>query len=85
MKTIYKYFLSHGVTNILMPCGAKLLDIQTQGTDIVLWAEVTPDAEKEKRCIVGIFTGEPFDLLSGRYLATTQVGNLVYHFYESDL
>ncbi len=70
---------------LLMPAGAKILDIQVQRGVPQLWALCNPDAEKEMRTIVIYGTGHLVPDEYGKYIATFQVSNgaLVFHAFET--
>lgn len=85
-NVIYKYPILAREENsfLLLPTGAKILAIQTQGDAISLWAQVDP---KEKgthtRFIKRIATGQEFDSqISRTYISTVQEGPFVWHYFE---
>lgn len=86
-RTIYKYELNPGLRNeaVGMPIGAKVLTVGNQGERFMLWAEVDPDVQSERRffTVYGIGHALPDDL--GLYIGTAQFahGSLVFHAYES--
>lgn len=93
MKMIYKYPLAmdihhNAVYEITMPKGAKILDIQLQGTIPVLWALVNPN-HKVRKYVFHVFgTGfelENYDKKHYDYVKTIQqigITNLVWHIFE---
>lgn len=85
MKKIYKYTLEVTDTQTLeMPNGSKLLTIQNQNNDIVLWVECDPNAKLVNYNFLIIGTGFELPLLSNQqdYLDTVQIGRLVWHIYS---
>jgi len=58
---IYKYRLSSSCINemqtVSMPIGSKILDVQFMENQLVLWAEVDPEAEVRDRLFLIAFTG----------------------------
>jgi len=88
-KTIYKYPLA--VTDfqeVLLPVGAEILTVQTQGETACMWALVNPnETQKEARNIEIFGTGHPigYDMgISRKYISTFQMhgGQLVFHAFE---
>ena len=86
MKTIYKWTLTPGSTDLHMPTGAQVLTVQMQGTQPQLWALVDPKQPKEWRTfdIFGDGNPVPNDPLL-IYVATFQMdgGSLVWHVFEA--
>lgn len=74
-----------GSTEIPMPRGAKVLTVQTQNHQPVLWARVdTNEWMFESRVFHIRGTGHPFDGHEGEYVGTFQLegGRLVFHVFE---
>lgn len=69
---------------VMMPKGAKLLDVQMQGGECCAWALCDQNAEKEPRHLAIYGTGNPMPDEPGEYLATFQMhsGALVFHAFE---
>ena len=73
---------------VMMPTGAKLLDVQMQGETTggacCLWAMCDENAPKEPRRIAIYGTGNLMPDEPGEYIATFQVhgGALVFHAFE---
>lgn len=89
MKVIYKYPLGkiqhNSVIEIEMPKGAKVLDIQMQNGDPVVWAIVNPKHSLRKRVFHVFGTGfEMHDYEKKHYdhINTVQDGLLVWHIFE---
>ena len=84
MKTIYKWTLTVGMTELQMPAGAKVLTAQMQGDQPQLWALVDPTQPKERRVFVIYGTGNSVPDNPGEYVATFQMdgGALVWHVFE---
>jgi hypothetical protein len=82
--TIWKWTLSP-TTEIKMPEGAEILDIQTQHGEPQMWALVNPSAPLEKRTFNTHGTGHKMDSHPGKFVGTFQVngGSLVFHVFEA--
>lgn len=77
MRMISRYDLSlNPVQDIEMPAGAAVLAVQAQNNNLLIWADVDPDAPKVKRRFRTYETGDPID--DGKefphYVGTCQVG-----------
>lgn len=87
-NAIYKYPLStdNDTTELNLPIGASILDIQVQHGNPVLWALVDPDAMvSETRRIEGYLTGDCLrDGNAYKYLKTVLLegGSYVAHYFE---
>ena len=87
-QTIWKYKLTNSSRQTLfLPKGAKILTVQVQNIEVVLWVLVNPDNETEERIIIMFGTGNPIDTIFNEkiaYIGTFQInnGNLVYHVFE---
>ena len=83
MKTIWKFTIQPSC-EIIMPVGAKLLDVQEQHGEAQLWALVDPNAEKETRRFTFYGTGHDVSDDPGTYIGTFQLhgGGLVFHGFE---
>ncbi len=83
MRTVFKYRLTcPGLTHLLLPKGAKILNVQQQGMWSVLWALVDTDVEgNEERTIETVGTGWEFNA-PGIYIATFQSGPYVWHAFD---
>lgn len=82
---IYKWKLEMTDRQTLMlPVGAKLLDVQMQKEDCCLWALCDDNAKKEPRHIAIYGTGNPFQVENSNYLSTFQMPKrgLVFHVFE---
>lgn len=84
MKTIYKYALSPD-GRIVLPIDAKILSIQSQNGEPVLWALVDPSNNNVLRKLRVYGTGHTCGSLAEKFIATVQLGELVFHFFEEDL
>jgi hypothetical protein len=88
MRTIHKYVLQISASQpVVMPKGAQILTIQTQGHTPCIWALVDPDEVAEMRIIEIYGTGDPIHALpegKGRkYIGTFQVKDgSVFHAFE---
>jgi len=82
---IYKWMLDIlDRQTVMMPRGAKLLDVQVQNATPCLWALCEPLAPKESRCIAIYGTGRLLVGDPGEYIASFQLsgGALVFHAFE---
>lgn len=85
MMRIWKWPLQVTDRNaLLMPEGAKLLDVQMQGETCCLWALVDESATEETRDIAIYGTGNPIPRIPGQYIATFQMygGELIFHAFD---
>lgn len=85
MRTIWKYqFTANDVNQISMPRDAKILDVQVQGGQPMVWAMVDSDNEPEIRRFLITGTGQRIHDHDGEYLGTFQVnaGMHVFHVFE---
>lgn len=84
MKKIYKYPIKVSRETIIdIPHGAKFLTAQNQCDSIVLWALVDPDVKMERKMVLVVATGEDAYVPAADYLATVQIGDLVWHVFIS--
>lgn len=89
MKKIYKYDVRMREEFVVMlPIGAEILSVQTQGSDgePKMWVLVDPDANLETRRFRIFGTGHEIDAqLALQFIATFQVddGHLVFHLFEA--
>lgn len=86
MRRIYKYKLGFEgeIVNITARI-EKILDIQSRGSDVVLWALINDDFPEKELDIIAIGTG--WDLPSGadEYLGTAQDEfGLVWHYFTTN-
>lgn len=88
MNRIWKWPLEvTDLQTVSMPSGAKVLAIQTQHGQPVIWALVDESAPKVSRVFVTYGTGYPMpDGDLGNYVGTYQIsgGSLVFHVFESE-
>ena len=93
MKMIYKYPFGNdihhnGVYEVEMPRSAKILDIQYQGNNPVIWAVVNPKKDKRVYTFHVFGTGfemKDYDKKHYEYIGTVQqIGftTLVWHVFE---
>ena len=70
--------------SLLMPKGARLLDVQMQGGVPRLWALVGEHTQNEQRHFAMYGTGHPVPEEPGDYVASFQIddGALVFHVFE---
>jgi len=83
MKTIWKYELSTK-TEIDIPKGVEILDVQSQHERPQLWVLVDPANDKEKRYFAIYGTGHKLPDNPGVYLGTFQIANnnFIFHVFE---
>jgi len=87
MKAVFKYpMVPRDEVTMLLPKGAEILTIQTQGETPCLWALVDPEQQDEPRRFRIAGTGHPINggLAEGwewRYIDTFQLagGALIFH------
>lgn len=87
MKTIWKFPIRITDTQtVLMPKGAQILSVGTQGNRLFLWAMVDSNAALESREIAIFGTGHPLpdSELAAAFIGTTQQheGALVWHVFD---
>ena len=85
MKAVHKYPLFGGPgSSILMqmPAGATILSMQFQHGIPTIWAEVDTDQPMENRKIASFGTGWQLPEQPGKFIATLQEGEFVWHFYD---
>ncbi len=86
-RVVYKYSLSSFSATFDFPPGARVLAVQVQHGDPVMWVEHSTDQSKlEPRRFVVIGTGHPFpEDFRGTYVATFQLdgGSFIGHVYET--
>lgn len=82
-RMIWKYTLQ-AFTELEIPSGAEVLDVQVQSGEPQLWALVDPNASLELRRFVFFGTGHPISKENLRYVSTFQMlgGALVFHVFE---
>ena len=91
-SVIYKYYLdlskidADGLICIDMPSKFKVLSVQPQGNDLMMWAMVSPDGLITRRYFEIIGTGHTMQdrpYADRHYLGTVQMPNgLVWHVFE---
>ncbi len=67
---------------VMMPDGAHILSIQTQGDGPQLWAMVDESAPSVQRAFATYGTGHPMPSTPGQHQGTYQLGPLVFHVFE---
>jgi hypothetical protein len=95
--SVYKYGVPYSTTDefeLRMPKGAKVLSVGVQERflngqpvpaweEIVMWAEVNPDAELTKRFFLAVNTGDEYADEPNRFIGTvTTRGGIVWHVFE---
>ena len=85
MKTIHKFPLKiQDTIELELPKGAKILDVQTQDGNAMLWALVDTTRPKETRRFRLFGTGQPIVGPVGTFVKTFLLSkdNLVFHLFE---
>lgn len=87
-QTVWKYHLTGRETVLEMPVGAKVLSVQLQMLQPVLWALVEPGPPFEQRKFVVVGTGETLPVDPGEFVGTFQYNGpggepLVDHVFEA--
>lgn len=84
VQSIYKYPLkAPGITEVLMPFGAKVLTAQYQSGELRLWAQCGVGLKPTKRVFEAIGTGWDIEVDGWVYVATVQDGaGYVWHVFE---
>ena len=69
---------------LMIPRGAKILAVQSQGKSVTMWAECDESATLETRRIAIYGTGHVLPDRYGKYIGTFQIheGELGFHVYE---
>lgn len=70
---------------VVMPHEARLLDMQAQGDQLVLWARVQPDrhlASRMERTLHIVGTGQDIPNGDLAYVASAQMGVYVWHLFD---
>ena len=87
MKAIWKYDLPIGNTVHHLPEGARILDVQVQDGQPVMWALVNPALPADMSVEIYCYgTGHeiPQSLLeSSRYIGTIQQNMFVWHYFAT--
>lgn len=85
-QQIWKFKLNIETTpnTIAMPSGAKILSVQAQDGEPVLWALCDPEAKKANRTFVIVGTGHLVPENAGQYIGTFQLPEYVFvgHVFE---
>ena len=84
-RIIWKYHVPvSGSFELMMPLGAKILDVQIQHGIPVMWAAVDPMGLQYPKAFRIIGTGHPLEDLTGDYIGTFQLedGNLAFHLFS---
>lgn len=86
MQTIYKYQLSlQNEQALKLPLGAKILSVDNQNEQLVLWALVDPNQKIQTKTIIMVFvTGQEVVLFeTTKFLNTVlfENGRLIFHVF----
>lgn len=82
MSRIWKYPVKGPNFELAMPQGARVLTVQVQHGEPVLWALVDPEKPHARRAFLLIGTGHDFDATGLNYVGTFQEGPFVWHLFE---
>ena len=84
MKTIYKYKLEPGYTELNLPKNAEILMVNVQNDKAFIWAEVDKDAEEELRHFVVAGTGHALPTNKKQHIGSFLMdeGMFVFHAFE---
>ncbi len=86
MESIYKYELSHVLSQIIkMPSVHQILCVQIQREKPCLWVKVDLDSERQDVQINIYGTGHIHEKIHGQYIGTFQMdeGVCIFHVFES--
>lgn len=78
---IFKYKIENLDCLVEIPKDYRILDVQLQGSDLVLWAEVDPDSPITELHVVVALTGDEVPDGGYEHVRTLQIGVMVYHIY----
>jgi hypothetical protein len=83
-KAVWKFELPSVITDVQMPIGAEILDVQVRHGVVCLWALVDINAPRTTRVFQYYGTGHTLEPNPGRYIGTVQMsdGYLVFHIFE---
>jgi len=81
MKRIYKYNLKLQETQSIKAPITKVLCVQMQHNELVLWAEVDTDKVNKELLVVIVGTGHEIPKYAEQYISTVQDGSYVWHIY----
>lgn len=81
---IFKYKLSIGITTLKIPAPAKILSVQTQEGEPMVYAMVDDKKEFVEKKILTVMTGKENDLEGFRFIGTLMLsgGMFVLHAFE---
>jgi len=81
MKSVWKYSLFMGLTEVDLPVGAEFLHVAEQGGIPQMWVLIDPEAPKETRQFEIRGTGSPVEE-QRTWLGTWQSPPYVWHLFE---
>jgi hypothetical protein len=88
MKRIYKYPLKLGSNVIATPKFTKILTVQSQNDELYVWCIVDPYQDEDEVTIDVVYTGHEVPTRNYeplKYIATVQIGLLVYHAFTREV
>lgn len=81
-ERIWKFPIPFGDdVKIDMPKGARIIAVQDQECDIMIWAICDELAEREPVRFVIVGTGHPMPAFQVRHVGTVQQGRFVWHVF----
>jgi len=86
MKTIYKYKVNLGKTELRMPKGYKILSLQVQHGAPQIWALIDANETEQENFEVNVYgTGHSLPDDPGEHISTFKMdgGNLIFHAFKS--
>ncbi|MEC7161165.1 MAG: hypothetical protein VXW57_05065 [Pseudomonadota bacterium] len=83
-ETVFKYPVQLGAFSMDMPAGARVLHVDMQGAEPVMWARVNPSADIVRRRFYCAATGETLPRNAGGWIGTLKMqgGALIFHVFE---
>jgi len=84
MKTITKFNLSLGKSEMLIPTGATFLTVETIANTVTLFALVDPTVEHKQTKFLVTPTGEKFNETGLRFIGTTLLQDTIWHVFVNE-
>ena len=83
MNVVYKYELCGGTTVAPLRENDKVLSVDVQGSNAVMWVLIDTDSPHKERYFQVVYTGERFHGMGWSYVGTFTLDSLVYHVFET--
>lgn len=80
---VLKFRIGQGENDIIMTEGSRVIEFNSQGDDLFIWAEVPKTDDHIKRRVKYFGTGWEVDTEKWSYLKTTHHHGFVWHLYEA--